>query len=759
MARTPKALATVAIALLTLLVALPTSALSARPSGDGSGASPSYGPALPPGTWVPLTVALAPAHASSLALLLRQVEDPASSEYRHYLTERQFEAEYRPSPGAVAAVEAFLERNGARGIVRSSDGLGLSFAMPAGRLPGAWGLSLHTVARMDGGTVFAPDGVPRWPAALAPFVLGVGGLDDQGTLVARASLLASLGHGRPAEGRVSADAFVIDHNLSAQLYVGSDLDGAYGVTPLFPGGSFPNASFATHEAVATLLFSSYNSTSAVDLPPFDPGVLDQYFNATFPPAWPRPNVSGVPITVNGVTPPAPGTFGTLQDDSLSEAENSLDLEMAGSSAPGAEVVNFYVPQSQFLAVGPGGVPYSSLADTMAGALGSALNFTYGGARLAAVSNSYGLADLVDPLWDSELQHAAAIGVTVLAASGDQGDAPNGQTGRQTGAAPVWPATVAYNASGVLAVGGTMLTLSGVPTTTFDPPAELNLTYDSNITGIASEAAWYTTAGGTTAGTEGGVSGTYPEPAWQFGSAAQPGIVNATVLAQQGALGRAVPDVGLAASNIIDLVAENASGTYFSVVGGTSASSPYLAGILAECAAVVGHPFGYLDPLLYRMGSYYAANPANTTDPFRAILNGSNYLFSATPGWDALTGWGSLDVARLPAALVSPSIAGYVYTGPTPGLPPGTPSHPGPVPSAKLTPLLIAIIAALAIGLVLAILIAVRREEHVSPPPPPGAYGYAPSVGYPPPPVYRPVCFRCGRERPWGSTVCPYCGAF
>jgi subtilase family serine protease len=726
--------------------------LATSSAGHGAvfrGAARTLGTPMPSAVLIPLSVALAPTNASQLAELLAQQQRPGSPEYRHFLSGPSFEASFRPSVESERAVVAFLRVNGALRLSVSPDGFGLTFEMPAARVAAAWGTPIELTARGPAGLTYSPIGAPVWPAGLAPLVSGIDGLNDSAEIGVRSALLQQLDQGVHPSRAPTVSDFVSYPNDSAQLVVGSDLDQVYGVSALFPGGSTRNGTFASHEAVATLLFSSYNLTTSENLPPFDPTVLAQFFNSTFPTSWPQPNISGVPVPVDGVTPPAPGSLGNLSDDSLSEAENSLDLEMAGSAAPGADLVNFYVPQSPFLNVGPGGTPEANLADAMAEALGAALNYSYGGARLVAVSNSYGLPDLNDSLWNIELEHAAAMGVSVLAASGDQGDAPNGQTGRDQGPDPVWPATSAFQAYGVLAVGGTALTLLGPPTSTFDPPNALNLSFDSNITGYANESAWYSTAGGLTAGSEGGVSTVYPEPAWQRDSAAQPVIVNATVEEGASTLGRAEPDAALDANDIVDVYANNSTGTYFSIVSGTSASSPYLAGVLAECAAVVGHPFGYLDPLWYQIGSYYAANPENGTNPFHEILNGSNYLFSTGPGWNAVTGWGSINASRLVRALGSPAIANFTYSGPTPGLPP--PPPPPVQPSSSVTPTLVIVFAGLGIGLVLALFIATRYETQ-----PPSAH---PGREVPRPPVSRPLCPRCGHERPVGSVVCPFCGAF
>ncbi len=715
-------------------------------------------PALPPEQPVRLTLALDPAHGSELLALDRALADPASPEYGKFLTPAEFAARFTPPVSNTTALERYFAGFGASGFSATSDHLGLSFELPAGGLPGALGLTARAVGSSSGGLLYDAPGTPTLPPGLSGSVLGIGGLSN----LANPVLARELARGLPgASHRVGPlDRFVTVAGTQVQLLVGSDLTQAYGVSALFPGGaSVLNRSFPTNEAVATILLSSYNYTYGIDLPPFDPAVISQYFHDTFPPTWPVPEVVGVPVPIANTTPPPPGPFGVAQDDLLSEAENSLDLEMAGSMAPGALLENYYF--SAGLLANSTSTAYGSVAADFATCLASALDGNYFGHRLVAVTNSYGLPDLNDSLWNVELEHAAALGVTVLAASGDQGNAPADLTGRSQGPAPGWPATVAFDGYGVLAGGGTQVTLAGLPTAVYDPAlGDLNVTFDPRVSGIASEAVWYDTSlgAGRYAGSEGGISSTFPEPGFERDSAAQPAIVNATLLAGDSQLGRALPDLALDAENLIAYDARNATGTYFDVLSGTSASSPLAAGLLATVSAVLGHPLGYLDPTLYRMGSYYAAHPKDPS-PFRAILSGANYLYAAGPGWTPVAGWGSINAALLPAALADPAVAGYQYTGPTPGLPPSPDRLPPPALTVPPTPWTIwAATGIAAVGLVGALLVAMRYETPMPSRPTDGALGLTGSGAFPSPLPPRPSCPACRRVIvPWLST-CPWCGA-
>jgi kumamolisin len=283
-----------------------------------------------------------------------------------------------------------------------------------------------------------------------------------------------------------------------------------------------------------------------------------------------------------------------------------------------------------------------------------------------------------------------MGVTVVAASGDQGNAPDTLTHRGDGQWPVWPASDASSLSGALAAGGVSITLSGQPSMFYNGTT-LNLSYDANDGSISSVSAWYNTQGGqgNYAGSEGGISTVFPEPKWQFVSAAEPAVVNATV--QQGAstLGRAVPDVAMPANLTLAAVFANSTGTVFvDVLQGTSIAAPVLAGLLADVVAVQNNgssggwtSLGFIDPEVYQFASYFVTHPGSGTSPFVDVTSGANFVFSAGPGWDATTGWGEVEAPALLAAFHNSTLLNYNYTGPTPVLPilPSSPSGNIPWP--------------------------------------------------------------------------------
>ncbi len=711
-----------------------------------------------------LTFTLNNTHSAAIDQFLAQVEDPAAPGYHHFLTFSEFVQRFSPPESQTQSVESALAAAGGRDISVTPDRSVVSVVLAAGAVEHMLGVRLVEYPSASGGMVYTALGSPSLPPSLAGLVSGVGGLSNQASVeFAAESASATLGP-RPAPS--TAAEFAYDNSSGEQWYVGSDFTQEYGATELFPGNaSVAHATYPRSAAIATLLTSAFNTTFG-ELPPWDPAVIDKYFNGTLGPGWPIPNVTGVPVTLDGDTPPLPGSYGGWNDSSPYELENSLDLEMAGSLAPGSSLYNFYFGASLI----NGTSTYGDLADDFAWDLAEALGYSYSPQHLAVVSCSFGLPDLDDVAWDTEMLTAASMGVTVVAASGDQGDAPNSLTGRDDGPWPVWPASDAFALSGALAVGGVSITLSGQPSSYLNG-TRLHLTYDPHDGNISSVTTWYDTLGGPGyyGGSEGGVSTVYPEPKWQFASAAEWPIVNATVKQGASTLGRSVPDVAMPANLTLATVSANSTGTIFlNIIQGTSVAAPVLAGILADVDAVLNNGssggwngLGFIDPEVYQFASYFATHPGAPSDPFVDVTSGSNYVFSAGPGWDATTGWGEVEAPALLAAFQNTTLLNYNYTGPTPLLP-GLPSSPtGNIP----WPVIFAIFGA---GIVVAILLVVFAARPSRPRPPPpvvpwgaqggGAFndGVPGHPGTPPGATF--LCPYCGAIRPSEPVRCPQCGA-
>ncbi|KWZ48070.1 peptidase S53 [Burkholderia savannae] len=284
------------------------------------------------------------------------------------------------------------------------------------------------------------------------------------------------------------------------------------------------------------------------------------------------------------------------DPSGPDGEVALDLEVAGAIAPGATLAVYFAQNSD-----AGFIQAVNQAVHDTTNRPSVVSISWGGPEAAWTSQSLQAFNRV-------LQSAAALGVTVCAASGDAGSAD----GVQDGANHVdFPASSPY----VLACGGTRLDAL---------PGQ----------GIRSEVVWNDDAAGG-GSTGGGVSDVFDLPDWQKGLSA--------TLARGGAASplakRGVPDVAGDASPATGY--EVLVGGTSAVMGGTSAVAPLWAALVARINAAAGSSAGWINPKLYR-----------NAGALRDVTVGDNGAYAATPGWDACTGLGSPDGAKVAAALKS-----------------------------------------------------------------------------------------------------------
>jgi kumamolisin len=269
-----------------------------------------------------------------------------------------------------------------------------------------------------------------------------------------------------------------------------------------------------------------------------------------------------------------------------DGEVLLDIEVAGSVAPGAKIVVYFTTNTD-----------QGFQDAISSAIHDTAN------NPGVISISWGgpessWSQTAIASMDSTCQSAAALGITITVASGDNGSSDGG-----TGNNVDFPASSPH----VLGCGGTALAASNGQR--------------------RSEVVWNDQASGGGA-SGGGVSTVFPLPTWQ---------ANAGV-PKSGTGGRGVPDVAGDASPetgyqiLVDGEQE--------IVGGTSAVAPLWAGLVALLNQQLGKKAGFLNPQLYALGA--AA--------FFDITTGKNGAFSAGPGWDPCTGLGSPNGQQLLASL-------------------------------------------------------------------------------------------------------------
>jgi kumamolisin len=262
-----------------------------------------------------------------------------------------------------------------------------------------------------------------------------------------------------------------------------------------------------------------------------------------------------------------------------DGEVMLDIEVSASVAPGAKIVVYFAPNTDqgFIdAIG------NAVHDTTNKP--SVISISWGGPESSWTSQAM-------TALDAACQSAAALGITITVAAGDNGSS-DGATGNNVD----FPASSPH----VLACGGTKLAGSG-----------------STIT---SEVVWNEQASGEGA-TGGGVSNVFALPSWQ---------ANAKVPAPSGKTGgRGVPDVCGDADPVTGYQVRVDGQSM--VIGGTSAVAPLWAGLIALNNQQNGKSAGFIQPQIYA---------AKAASAFHDIVSGNNGTFSAGPGWDACTGLGS-----------------------------------------------------------------------------------------------------------------------
>ncbi len=398
---------------------------------------------------------------------------------------------------------------------------------------------------------------------------------------------------------------------------------AYDVAPLYRNG-------ITGAGQTIVIVDSFGSpTVGSDL---------QTFDTEF--GLPNPNLQIVPF---GPVPP----FDPTNSEEVGWAtETTLDVEYAHAMAPGADIVLAETAESE--TEGVTGFPEMMAAeeylidhgigDVISQSFGATENTFPGFARghySSLLRLRYAFAD------------AAAHRVTVLGASGDLG-----ATGYRTDGTSLYPHRVDSWPSSdplVTSVGGSQLYL------------------DDNGDRIAPDTVWNDVygAGG------GGRSDVFSRPLFQLG-------VASTVGARRG-----TPDISMSAA------VSGAAWVYWSfagagppgweLVGGTSEATPMFAGIVAMADQEAHHRLGNINPDLYSLGLLRKHDHLPTG--IQDITQGNNSFngvngFTAVPGYDLASGWGTIDAAEFVPALASFGDRSRMQTGPSSSVTTPGQSHTG-----------------------------------------------------------------------------------
>jgi kumamolisin len=376
-------------------------------------------------------------------------------------------------------------------------------------------------------------------------------------------------------------------------------DGSFSPLDVAQLYNFPPGLDGTGQCIALIELNDLDpNTNQVTGAGFNPADLQTFFSNL---NLPTPQVVAL-STDGGTNMPGP--------DPNADGEVTLDIEVAGAIAPGAKIAVYFAPNT---------------AQGFVDALAQAVHDTENSPSVVSISwggpEDFEAQQLLDGL-EQALQDAATLGITVCCAAGDNGSADmavNDPTNPWDGAPHTdFPASSPF----ALACGGTRLTGSG--------------------TTITNEQVWNEGVQGGAGG--GGISNKFARPDYQA-------TLNLPA-SPTGNNGRGVPDISGDAdpSTGYQIFLAGNPG----VIGGTSAVAPLWAGLIARInqrlVSIGSKPVGFLNPFIYGSSVINAGifhDIVSGTNDITGTLSG---LYSAGPGWDAASGLGTPDGAKLLQAL-------------------------------------------------------------------------------------------------------------
>jgi kumamolisin len=467
---------------------------------------------------------------------------------RHHLSREEFAKAHGASADDLAKVRRFAAEFGLEVKEESPARRSVVLRGTVGAFSRAFETKLERYEHPTKGSYRGRTGTLTIPTEFASAIEGVFGLDD-----------------RPQ----AKPHFRIRSEAAGKLQPHAQ-HASYDPTQVAQAYDFPTGAAGSNQSIALIELGGG----------FKPADLTAFFS--------KLKLSSPKVTAIGVDG---GSNTPTGDPSGPDGEVELDIEVVGSIAPGAQIGVYFAPNTDqgFLDALTTAIHDTSLKP-------SVISISWGGAENTWTQQAMNA-------FDSAAQDAATMGITIFAASGDDG---------ATDGDPHGNLEVDFPAScpQMTGCGGTKLVLSGGA--------------------IKSEVAWNELSEQEGA-TGGGVSQTFPLPVWQQ---------NANVpKAPNKQAGRGVPDVaGNADPTTGYNVVVDGAGT---VIGGTSAVAPLWAGLTALLNQSLGQPIGFLNPLLYSHGA--AAT-------FHDIVSGNNGGYTSLPGWDPCTGLGSPDGKKLLTAL-------------------------------------------------------------------------------------------------------------
>ena len=624
-----------------ITVASPANAAQGAAALPGS--SPSYATAAADqgqtaaATPLSIRVFLTGQDPAGLAQYAKNVSDPTSSSYRHFLSAQAAKQQFGATSKQVSAVESWL--TGAGFTITSTNQQWIDIKGPAADVPKAFSTSLHNY-RTSSGTLHAPQANVRIPASVASAVAGVSGL-TQATTHAVTMSTASTGKAAASDPSCSAyygqkkapstvpaiPAGYSNPSTLAQcsLYP-AELRQAYGITQSRLTGKGATIAIVNWYGSSTMEADADQYSVNHGDKPFAPG---QYSEVSTPSQWTNEQLCG---------------FGD-------NSEEALDVEMAHGFAPSAKIVTVAANScfdSDLLAA-EAEIVDNHLADIVSNSWGESQYSTLGDEDPATIA-----------AYNQVFELGAVEGIAFDFSTGDcmNNDAFSVSTGLNcdptvSRASIDWPTASPW----VTAVGGTALGLSKQGGYSFETAMGDNR---SGVTAPGA-SAWAPSAG--TFGGGGGVSETEPQPwyqSWVVPRKLSTTLMNGTKTTPK----RTIPDISLNGDLYFSstLVGQTSGGVYSEAgFGGTSVSAPSWAGVLADAQQAQGGPIGFANPAIYfraGLATDVTGNPRQigdspidsvvfaypSTSPnfglYRLVQYNADEGLPATRGYDLATGVGS-----------------------------------------------------------------------------------------------------------------------
>ena len=555
----------------------------------------------PAGTSLSLVLPLKTDKAG-LARFATAVSTPGSPQYGQYESIPALVRRFGAPAGERAQVLHYLRATGATGVKIDGSGLFAAATMSVGLAQRVFGTDLASfrTANASADRFVAPTASARIPAGLAGAVTGVVGLDTRPLNSGQSETPT------PAPLAAANGLTAADNPGSAYQPRGGAASGC--ASGLASGGFTPNQYRTAYgfDSLATAgLDGAGERVALIEINGFRASDI-KAFAACF--ALPVPKVTRIGV---GITKPLAAVNG----------ETTLDLEVLDAAAPGLKGVDVYESHSLATDV----LTALTKPLTTAGRKPDVISASLGSCE-AQAKQAIGGKNITTV--ESELQLAAASGISVLASSGDDGSSScfDLQGVPEPREAVSFPASSPW----VTGVGGTNIALDA-----------------SNA--LTNQVVWNSQSG---AG-GGGYSILFKRPSYQSGfTAAKHRVVPDVAMLADTSPGYAI--YCTAKGDCQDAPPSGPWGEF----GGTSAGTPLLAGGLAlidEGLRKNGRQdIGLANPLLYKVA-------ATTFGPqvFKDVITGDNDLFalitngvkkvgccSATPGFDAATGLGGVILSNL-----------------------------------------------------------------------------------------------------------------